>query len=178
MYMKKILLYSLIASVLFSSCTKELEVNYPAKTFIEFDANVFNAPTTPYSYTVVTRNVPFGYASATSYPLISRTSGMIKLRVNVVGEPLGGKEQVITYKVITNATPVSPNALAVSGTHFTTTGSLTIPANSLYGELTINILNPGVSSTTPREIHLELEPNSDVGVTGTSNKVAVRISQS
>ncbi|NCU06401.1 MAG: hypothetical protein GXC73_20795, partial [Chitinophagaceae bacterium] len=84
--MKKILFYSLLASVLFSSCIKEVAVNYPAKTFVEFDANIFNAPTTPYAYTVVTRNVPFGYATATTYPLITRASGTIKLRVNLVGE--------------------------------------------------------------------------------------------
>lgn len=176
--MQKIICYLLLAPFLLASCIKEIEVNYPAKTFVEFDANVFNAPVSPYSYTVVTRNVPYGYASATTYPLITRSSGTIKLRVNLVGETLSGKEQVIKYKVISNVTPTSPNALAVDGTHFTTTGTLSIPANSLYGELTINILNPGTSSSTLREVHLELEGNENVSVTGTSNKVAVRISQS
>lgn len=176
--MRKIISYLLLAPVLLASCTKEIQGDYSAKTFVEFDANIFNAPVSPYSYTVVTRNVPFGYASATSYPLITRSSGTIKLRVNLVGRELSGKEQVITYKVITTVTPTSPNALAVSGTHFTTTGTVTIPGNSLFGELTINVINPGTSSTTPREVHLELEGNENVGVTGTSNKVAVRISQS
>ncbi len=176
--MKKIILFSLLASVLFSACTKEIKTDYTAKTYVEFDANIFNAPVTPYPYTVVTRVVPYGYASATTYPLISRTSGTIKLRVNLVGTAPSGKDQVITYKVLTaGITPVSPNALAVEGTHFTTTGTLTIPANSLFGELTLTILNPGVSSTTLREVHLELQGNSEIKVTGTSNKVAVRISQ-
>ena len=182
--MKKIIFIAFVIPLFFSSCIKENEVNYTAKTYVEFDANVFNAPfvlapsTVPlYGYTVVTRNVPFGYASATTYPLISRTSGTIKLRVNLVGGAVSGKEQIINSTVLTTPVPVAPVAMAISGTHFTTSGTLTIPANSLFGELTINIINPGVSSAITREIHLQLEPNADVAVTGTSNKVAVRISQ-
>lgn len=161
----------------FTSCTKEYKVDYTAKTYVEFDANIFNAPIAPYTYTVATRNVPYGYASATTYPLITRASGTIKLRVNLVGAAVSGKEQTINYTVLTTPVPVSPNALAVSGTHFTTSGTVTIPPNSLFGELTLNIVNPGVSSATLREVHLQLEPTADIAVTGTSNKVAVRISQ-
>ncbi|MCD2425732.1 hypothetical protein LQ567_23310 [Niabella pedocola] len=175
--MKKIVILCLIVSSVFTSCTKELKIDYPAKPFIEFDANIFNAPVAPYQYTVVTRNVPFGYASASAYPLITRSSGTIKLRVNLVGAVAKGKEQTISYKVLTTPVPASPNALAENGVHFATGGTLKIPADSIYGILEINVLNTGVSSTTPREVHLELEGNSDLMVTGVSNKVAVRISQ-
>ena len=177
--MKKLILFIPFLALIFSSCIKDVESKYEAASFIEFDANIFNAPVTPYAYTVVTRNVPYGYTSATTYPLISRTSGVIKLRVNVVGKTFS-EAQVITYNVITTPAPVSPNALAVEGTHYTTPGTLTIPANSTFGELTLNIVNPGVSSATLREVHLQLVGNSTLPVSkgSSASTVAVRISQS
>lgn len=174
---KVLIILTLIGVSFFSSCIKEYETEYSAVPFVEFDANIFNAPVSPYAYTVITRNVPFRYASANAYPLITRTSGTVRLRVNLVGRIPQNKEQTITYKVLTTPVPVAPNALAESGTHFTTSGSLTIPADSISGVLEVGVLNTGVSSTTPREVHLELEGNNDFKVTGISNKVAVRISQ-
>lgn len=175
--MKKIAFIIFIVASFFSSCTKETKTIYEAQTYVEFDANVFNAPIAPYAYTVVTRIVPYGYASATTYPLITRASGTIKLRVNLVG-PVSGSDVEIPYTVLTNPTPVSPNALAVEGTHFTTGRTMRIPANSTYGEITITILNPGVSSSTLREVHLQLENSNTVKAATTYNKIAVRISQS
>lgn len=175
--MNKINILYLVALVCMVACTKEYKVNYSAMPVVEFDANTFNAPVAPYPYTVITRNVPFGYASATTYPLISRTSGTVRLRVNLVGRVPKGKEQIVNYKVLTTPAPVAPNALAESGTHFTTAGTLKIPADSISGILELNVINTGVSSATLREVHLELEGNSDFKVTGVSNKVAVRISQ-
>lgn len=78
---------------------------------------------------------------------------------------------------MTEAVPVSPNALAVSGTHFTTGNTVTIPANTSFGEITISIINTGVSSTTPREVHLELMGTIDVNPSENYKKIAIRIAQ-
>jgi hypothetical protein len=175
--MKKLIFIVPLLALILTSCIKDSEVKFEGKSFVEFDANTFNAPTSPYPYNVVTRVVPFGYASATSYPLVSRTTGSVKLRVNLVGRKFSTDQQIM-YTILSTPAPVSPNALAVSGTHFTTNSMLTIPANSNFGELTVNILNTGTTSTTLREVHLQLVGNSEVSASGgSSNAVALRISQ-
>jgi hypothetical protein len=68
--------------------------------------------------------------------------------------------------------------LAVNNTHYTTSGTFTIPANSSFGEVTINIVNPGVSSTNPREVHIELIGNAEIKPSERYKTVGIRISQS
>ncbi len=173
--------------VLFSSCIKEEKKHFNGNTVIEFDAAVLNTATTPYKYFVTTRVPVYGLTvSATNSPtLITRSlTTPVKLRVNLVG-PQFTTDQVINYQVFTpvpvppdtTRVPVSPNMLGVSGTHYTTSGTFTIPANSSFGEIIINIVNPGVSSTNPREVHLELVGNADVKPSENYKRVAIRISQ-
>jgi hypothetical protein len=66
--------------------------------------------------------------------------------------------------------------LAASGTHYTTTGTFTIPANSSYGEVVVNILNPGASGNS-REVHLELDGNGTIGASENYRRIALRIAQ-
>lgn len=171
------IIYIGLVSLLLSSCIKEDIKTFQGDTVVEFDAAVFNSVTAGYTYPILTRAAGYGRAVSTSLdPNITRTSTQVKLRVNLVG-PQRSTDEVLTYRVITDAVPVSPNALAVSGTHFTTGNTFTIPANSSFGEITIFIQNTGVSSTTPREVHLELLGNVLVKPSENYKKVAIRIAQ-
>lgn len=185
---RKLSIAIFLTIVLFSSCIKNEVKTFDGDTVIEFDAAVLNTATTPYKYFVTTRVPVYGLTvSTTNSPTqITRSlSTPVKLRVNLVGRQFT-TDQVINYQVIvpapvppdTTPVPVSPNMLAVSGTHYTTGGTFTIPANSSFGEITITIVNPGASSTNPREVHLELVGNADIKPSENYKRIAIRISQS
>jgi hypothetical protein len=163
-----------------SSCIKDDLLQFSPAPVIEWDAATINSASSPFTYRVLARHPKFGRPETTSGttadPLITRTMAdpAVKLRVNLVG-PHSAVAQNFTYKAIT-VTPNSPNLLAVAGTHYNTTGTFTIPANSSYGEVTINVLNPGPSSNS-REVHLELEGNTNFGVSENYKRIAIRIAQ-
>ncbi len=168
---------ALAVPVLFSSCIKQLDKTFQGASVVEFDATVLNSATTPYTYHVTTRVPTYGYPTPTSAAAITRTTTTpVKLRVNLVGAQKT-TDQTITYKVLTDVAPASPNQLAVSGTHYTTGTSFVIPANSSFGEVVINILNTGTSSTTPREVHLELVGNESIKPSENYKRVGIRIAQ-
>lgn len=164
-----------------SSCIKDDLLQFTPVPVIEWDAATINSATSPFTYRVLLRYPKFGRpettTGATADSVIKRnmTDPAVKLRVNLVG-PHSAVAQNFTYKAIT-VTPVSPNLLATAGTHYNTTGTFTIPANSSYGEVTINVLNTGISSTNPREVHLELEGNTNFGVSENYKRIAIRIAQ-
>jgi len=162
--------------LMLSSCIKEDVKIFTGDPVVEFDATVFNSVTAGYTYPILVRASGYGRAVATTDPSITRTSGSVKLRVNLVGAQRS-TDEVIGYRVMTEAVPTSPNILATSGTHYTTSNTVTIPANSSFGEITINILNPGVSSTIPTEVHLELLGNANIKPSANYKKVAIRIAQ-
>lgn len=177
--MKRILRIAvLITAVSFTSCIKEEIKSYTGNPVLEFDAAVLNAATVPFTYYVTARNSPYGLATTTanSTAITRLQTAPVKLRVNLVG-PQSSTDQVLSYVVSTTAAPVAPNLLAVSGTHFTTSGTFTIPANNSFGEVIINIVNPGVSSTSPREVHLEITGNSSLSPSVNYSKIGVRIAQ-
>ena len=167
-----------LASLLFSSCIKEDVKTFQGNPVIEFDAAVFNSVTAGFTYPILTRAAGYGRGVSTTLdPLITRTtSTTVKLRVNLVG-PQRSTDEVFTYRIISDAVPVAPNALAVVATHFSASNTFTIPANTSFGEVTITVLNTGISSTTPREVHLELEGNGKVAASANYKKVAIRIAQ-
>ena len=171
------LIYLGVVSLLLTSCIKEDIKTFQGNTVAEFDAAVYNSVAAGFTYPILTRAAGYGRAvSASLDPTITRASGMVKLRINLVGLQRS-KDEILNYRVMTEVVPFSPNALAVSGTHFTTGSSVTIPANSSFGEITIAIINTGVSSTTPREVHLELTGNTDVMASQNYKKIAIRIAQ-
>jgi hypothetical protein len=161
-----------------SSCIKQIDKNFNGPTAIEFDATVLNTATTPYTYHVAVRTPPFGIPTTTANSTaITRTlTTPVKLRVNLVG-PQRDADEVIQYKVLTDVVPATPNLLATQGTHFNTVSTFTIPAKSSFGEVVIDILNTGVSSTSPREVHLELVGNSNLKPSENHKRVGIRISQ-
>lgn len=177
--MKRILFFLILAIPVFlGSCIKNSPVTIGNELYVEFDATVLNTPITGQTYPVL-RNVPVYGAAVVpaSNPAITRASGTVKFRVNLVGAQQS-TDQVIGFKAV--ATPVLPAgvAAAVSGTHYTVTGTVTIPANSSFGEVTVTIVNPGVSSATPVGLVLELTGNETVKPSANYRFLGIQISQS
>lgn len=175
------LAYISLICLLLNSCIKEDVKTFTGDPVVEFDATVFNSVTAGYTYPILVRAAGYGRAvittpAASADPSITRTIGTVKLRVNLVGAQRSSDE-VITYRVMTEAVPTAPNILATSGTHYTTGNTVTIPANSSFGEVTINILNTGISSTIPTEVHLELVGGPNVKASANYKKLAIRIAQ-
>lgn len=172
--------------VLATSCIKQYEKTYQGTDLVEIDATVLNSPTSGFTYPILTRVPKYGkpVAGGTVDPAISRTMAdkVVKLRVNLISEKgVLDADQVIAYKVLDPlpAPLVVPGTgqLAVSGTHYTTTGTLTIPAGSTYGEIVVNVLDTGTSSTVVREVHIELVGNTTVKPSKNYKFVAIRIAQ-
>ncbi len=137
---------------------------------VEFDAASWNARGAGVTWPVLTRVPPYGMPVAAADPLITRASGTIRFRVNLIGAQQS-TAQTINYSVVAASTT------AVSGTHFTIPGTITIPANSSFGEAVVNILNPGVSSATPVNLVLEVTGNSLIKPATEINKIGLVISQ-
>jgi hypothetical protein len=153
--MKKIKVYAsiiLASFVLLTSCIKQDSKIYSAGTVVEFDASVLNSPAVGKTFPLLTRVPVYGVAVATANPLITRTTpGVIRFRVNLVG-PQATIDRTINYSLVAGETT------AVSGTHYTSGNSFVIPANSSFGEISVTILNPGVTGT-PVNLVFELLGN-------------------
>jgi hypothetical protein len=176
---KKSLIYITIAFCLFafSSCIKQIDKTFTGNPVVEFDIAVLNSATPPFNYHVATRVAQFGLPITTANsPALTRTSGTIKLRVNLVG-PQRDADETISYRVLNDVTPNAPAQLAVAGTHYNTGTTFIIPAKSSFGEVEVQILNPGTSSTIPREVHLELLGNTNLKPSENYKRVGLRIAQ-
>lgn len=170
--MKKLALNTILfIATLFTmvGCIKQDDLSFKGLQ-VEFDAASWNARGAGVTWPVLNRVPPYGMPVATSDPLISRASGTIRFRVNLIG-PQQTTAQTINYSVVAASTT------AVSGTHFTIPGTITIPANNSFGEAVINILNPGVSSATPVNLVLEVTGNSTIKPATELNKIGLVISQ-
>ncbi len=153
----------------FSGCIKQ--ENYVIQGLqVEFDAASWNARGAGVTYPILNRVPPYGMPVATTDPLISRTSGTIRFRVNLIGAQQPN-QQTLNYSVFATGTT------AVAGTHFTIPGTIVIPPNSSFGEAVVNIINPGVSSATPVTLVLEVTGNNLVKPATELNKIALVISQ-
>ncbi len=160
----------ILAAFLFNGCIKNDQVIF-RDSLVEFDAAVWNANAAGLTYPIMTRVPREGAATTTSQPTITRTSGTIQLRINLVGAQ---RSTPITF----NYQVVPGESTAVAGTHYTTpSGTGTIPANSSFGVLTIEILNPGATSGS-RILVLQLMDSPDVKASVNYAKVGLSISQS
>lgn len=180
---KNILIYVIFFLILaFTSCIKNEEILLK-ENLVEFDAATYNANGLGKNYPVVNRVPPYGFSIITTgssaSPLISRTSGSISFRVNVVG-PQAATDRVITYKIIpgetftSGTTTLSP---AIRDTHYTTSGTVTIPAMSSFGILTVNIVNPGTALPNDLLIVLELEGNSELKPSNADKQIGIWINR-
>lgn len=168
--MRKILFsITLLSAFFLGGCIKNDPV-LVEQSKVEFDAATWNANTVGQTFPTLTRVPAVGVATPTSAALITRTTGSFTVRVNLVG-PQRSSATDFTYKVNAAST-------AVAGTHFTAfTGTGSIPANSSFGVITVNVLNPGVSSATPAVLILELTDNANFGANVNYAKVGLSISQ-
>ncbi|WP_342647975.1 hypothetical protein [Mucilaginibacter sp. CSA2-8R] len=175
--MKKIRLYIIgIIAVAISSCMKDDRVTF-TDTVFEWDAGI-NARAAGVDYPILTRVPAYNKVVTNADPLITRTSGTIKFRINLVG-PQRSTPTTVTYQAL-QLTPNTATPLiqpAVAGTHYTITGSCVVPANSSFGEAEVAILNPGVSSTISRDIVLEILSTSDVKPSENYKRLGIRIAE-
>jgi hypothetical protein len=168
--MKKILTSSILLCILFlTGCVKN-ELTVFTGAVVEFDAASWNANAAGLTYPMMTRVPTFNAATPTSAASLTRATGTVTLRVNLVGAQ---RSTDTDFDFV-----VAGESTATAGTHFTAfTGKGTIPANSSFGTITITILNTGVSSTTARDLVLQLVDNSSIKASVNYAKVGLRISQ-
>jgi hypothetical protein len=152
--MKRLQLYVmlLLMTGLANSCIKNEEALINNST-VEFDAAAFNANASGLTYPIVTRVPGFGRAISTSVdPTLNKNSGTINLRINLVG-PQKSTDTEVSYQIVSSA------STAVAGVHYTApSGTVIIPANSSFGELSLQVLNLG--SAPPSSVVLVLEITS------------------
>jgi hypothetical protein len=172
---------------LVSSC---FDKNEPVWTgsVVEIDAAVYNSRVAGLTYPRLTRvpqiyGRPVRTAAGTlpdgtvvpADPLLTRASGNIVLRVNLVGKPLG-TDQVIPFDVYTADDANNTNPIAVEGVHYNVTRQLVIPAGENFGFLGVEIINPG-ATTGSRDVVFELGGNSMVSPSQNYKRIALRIAQ-
>ena len=158
-----------IATVsLFGSCVKN-ELPVFTAPVAEFDAATWNANAAGLNFPILTRVPGYGRPVAASDPALSRTSpGIKKFRVNLIGQQLATETEV--YVIMNSVT-----STAVAGTHFRSfTPVVKIPANSSFGEVEVDILNPGVAGAA-RTLELILSSGKN-GVTSNPNYNKIRLS--
>lgn len=183
----KLILLLGIAFGLFS-CVKNDPVIFN-DSLVEFDATVYN-PNTAYmvppdsiAFAMLTRRPATGRQVNSSDPLLTRASGAVSLRVNLVGAPRNAPT-TINYRIANKneyallGVAANMNAQATPGTHFTALpGNLTIPADSSFGFINVGILNPGTPDSIARELVLVLTESGDVKPSRNYKVAGLRISQ-
>lgn len=167
--MRKILFsISLLSSLFLGGCIKNDPVTYTDNK-VEFDAATWNSNAAGFTYPIMASLPNQGFAGGTG--TLSRSTGTFKIRVNLLGSQIASTS---TF----NYTVVASESTAIAGTHFTAlSGTGTIAANSSFGFIDIPLLNPGVSSTTPVVLVLELLPSGTILPNTNYAKVGFRISQ-
>ncbi len=156
------------------SCIKNEERLFTSQV-AEFDATTWNANSAGVTYPILTRIPAFNRAVSTSLDsTLRRLSSTIRVRVNLVG-PTSKQEQTVGYSTfaspittvsfpatITGQTPTTAAGTlavsdAVAGTHYTAlSGMVTIPVDSSFGYINIQILNPGATAGQGRFVGLQL----------------------
>ncbi|MCG2616359.1 DUF4843 domain-containing protein [Terrimonas sp. NA20] len=194
--MKKVLLFIGIPLVL-SSCVKQLDKTFKGETVVEIDAAPLNSNATGATYPILTR-IPFGGRPlvTASDSTLRRFNGTVRIRVNLVG-PQSPQDQTIGYKVFTTSpTPTAAFAAtmtgqtptraaatlnlqsAAAGTHFTALpGTVTIPANSSYGFIEVNVLNTGTAATEARFLGIQLDSTGSLRPNPNYARVGLAIDQ-
>lgn len=188
-----VLLFVVVAG---TGCIKQEQPVF-IENIAEFDAASFNATfganLFPY---LIRQNATFGRAVLSTDAFITRTSGSVTLRVNMtgaqrsmpttvryqtfaVGNLLGtGTGPTPAGTTTYSSTMINTNIEGVAATHYTGgSGTLTIPANSSFGVITIPIVNSGTSANTTTLVGLELIAGGDLKPSLNYNKVVFGINQ-
>ena len=182
-------IFFFVAVVSLSACIKNEDVTFQNRV-AEIDQTTYNANASGLTYPILTRIPAMGRAVAAICPdsVLRKFSGTMRLRINLVG-PQSSKEETVGYSTfaapVTTATiPATilaggacttaqaparaaaalPVITGVAGTHYTLAGAagkITIPANSSFGYLDIQLLN-GASSANAAFIGIRLDSTGSV----------------
>ncbi len=166
-----ILLIGTFAAIFMSSCVKNDLVTYTS-TVVEFDAASWNANGPGLTYPILVRVPGFGRSANTADPLLTRANpGIKKFRVNLIGQQLKTETEVFVI--------LGSGTTAVAGRHFKTLpATVKIPANSSFGELSVEVLNPGTSSSTPVDLNITISGGTNnVKPSENYKTIGLRISQ-
>ena len=177
--------FILSISLIMTSCIKQIEKTFEGQTVVEIDATPLNPVASGVNYPILTRVVPENRpVSTTADSTLRRFSGTVRVRVNVVGLQ-ASTDRTLGYKIFSSpitsiafpATllfssaantagrqqPPQPAATlavqnAVAGTHYTALpGMVSIPANSSFGYIDIQVLNSGSTSGQARFLGIQLD---------------------
>ena len=193
--MKRIFFFLSIAAILgMTACIKNEQVTY-TDAVAEFDATAWNANAAGVTYPFMTRVPIYGAATPTSSFTLHRSSGTVRLRVNMVG-PTSSTERTVGFKLFdvpfaSVAFPATPaaqlparaaatltTAVAVAGTHYTALGStVTIPADSTWGYINLAILDAGATAGQARTIGISLDSTGSVKASPNYRNLAIAIDQ-
>lgn len=166
---------AILCAGVMSSCIENDPVIFNGSV-AEFDAAVWNTPATGETYPILTRVPGFGRAVSTNAtapstadPLITRSSGTISFRVNLVGAPLNA-EQTIPISV------VAEKSTAIAGTHYTAPTSVVIPAGENFGVVSFPVLNPGATSGSVVVV-LQIDEGASVLPSENYRRIGISIAQ-
>jgi hypothetical protein len=135
------LIIAISAMLMMSSCIKN-ELPVWTTATMEFDAATWNTNAAGRTYPILTRIPIYGRVVAAADPALSRNlPGVKKFRVNLVGRQF---EQPVTLNF--DLFGGDGGSTAVEGKHFKISRKVTIPAKSSFGELEVEILNPGAQA--------------------------------
>jgi hypothetical protein len=195
MIMKRIYFFISIAFVIgMTACIKNDPVIY-TNELAEFDATSWNANAAGVTYPLMVRVPIYGAATPTSSFTLHRSSGTVRLRVNMIGAT-SKSERTVGFKLFdvpfASATfPATPSgqtpsragatlttAIAVPGTHYTAFGStVTIPADSTWGYINLAILDAGATAGQARTIGISLDSTGTVKASPNYRHIAIAIDQ-
>jgi hypothetical protein len=167
------IIVAISAVFLFGSCIKN-ELPVWTKAVVEFDAASWNTNAAGRTYPILTRVPGYGRVANTSDPTLTRTNtGIKKFRVNLVGKQFD-QPQTIQFDLFGG----NGGSTAVEGKHYKITRQLVIPANSSFGEMEVEILNPGAQAGVT-SVDLLLVLNGKEGIDRSVNYsiIGLRIAQ-
>lgn len=169
----KSIIIAIAAVLMFGSCIKN-DLPVWTKATVEFDAAAWNTNAAGRTYPILTRVPAYGRAANTSDPTLSRTNtGIKKFRVNLVGRQFD-QPQTIQYDLYGG----NGGSTAVEGKHFKISRQLVIPANSSFGELEVEVLNPGAQAgVTSVDLLLILTGKEGIETSVNYRIIGLRIAQ-
>jgi hypothetical protein len=165
---------ALCTMIILGSCTKN-DLPVYTKAVVEFDAATWNANSAGRTYPILTRVPGYNRPVSSSDPALTRTSpGIKKFRVNLLGRQF---ENPVTlqFDLFTG----NGGSTAVEGKHFKISRTLTIPANQSFGEMEVEILNPGTPPAGQTSVDILLILNSVEGIESSVNYrvIGLRVAQ-
>lgn len=170
--MKRIFnIFAIVGTVFLLGSCIEQDWAYWDGQLVEFDAAVMNAPAPGLTYPIIERIPLDKFTITTARPLINRanTQGTLRLTVNYVA-PHSPSAQTVSVRVVNEGTT------AVAGTHYNLNPQVTIPANSSFGQVEIQLLDGLAALGTGNVVLvLELEGNGTIQPSENYKRLGVRL---